>query len=538
VTQIVLSVDPNLTNIDVQNILQTTAKDLGDAGFDNYYGFGRVDARFAVDLTSTLLSENDSEMLWAARYTGPTGTDYAQALAVDNQGNVYVTGSSADLNTSYDYATIKYDPNGNQLWAARYNGPANGDDFATAMVTDNSGNVYVTGYSADTNGSADYLTIKYDTNGNQIWIAQYNGPANSYDNAAGITLDNSGNIYVTGTSVGLGSSDDYATIKYDPDGNQLWVARYNGPANDSDMAKAIAVDNWGNVYVTGSSNDTYGLPDFATVKYDTNGSQLWAQQYNGPGNDYDQPQAIAIDNAGNVLVTGNSYGDGPGNDYATVKYAPDGDQLWVARYNGPGNNEDMPHSLAIDNSGSVYVTGESYSSTNSDYATVKYDADGNQLWVARYNGPANNYDIANALVLDDQANVYVTGSSVRYGNSSRSDYLTIKYDTNGSQLWISRYTEKGDYSATAIAVDNSENVYITGCNTSGNTGDNYVTVKYSRHNYCTQTLDGDLNNDCKVDITDLALLTQQWLNPLDFTDYATLAGNWLECNLAYGDSCW
>jgi hypothetical protein len=86
--------------------------------------------------------------------------------------------------------------------------------------------------------------------------------------------------------------------------------------------------------------------------------------------------------------------------------------------------------------------------------------------------------------------------------------------------------------------NNSGNIYVTGSNTSGDTGDNYVTVKYSQHNYCTQTLDGDLNNDCKVDFTDLALLAQQWLNPFDFTDYATLANNWLECTLAYGVYCW
>jgi subtilisin family serine protease len=536
---LVLSVDPNLTNSDVQNTMQTTAKDLGDPGFDNYYGFGRVDAHAAVDLTSTLLSENNSEILWASRYIGPTGTDYAQALAVDNQGNVYVAGTSAGLDTLYDYATIKYDANGNQLWAARYNGPANGDDFATAMIIDNSGNVYITGHSTNTNGSADYLTIKYDTNGNQLWATRYNGPADSYDNAAGIALDNSGNVYVTGTSVGLGSSDDYATIKYDPDGNQLWVARYNGPANNADMAKAAAVDNWGNVYVTGSSNDAYGLSDFATVKYDSNGNQLWAQRYNGPGNDYDQPQAMAIDNAGNTIVTGSSYGDGPGNDYATVKYATDGSQLWVARYNGPGNDEDMPHSLAIDTSGSVYVTGESYGTGNdSDYATVKYDSDGAQLWVARYNGPANNYDTANALVLDASGNVYVTGSSVRYGSNSHYNYLTVKYNSNGAQLWVSRHDGSGYYSAAAIAVDSSENVYVTGSNTYCATGDNYVTIKYGRHNYCTQQLDGDLNYDCKVDFADLALFAQQWLTPLNFTDYVTLSNNWLECNLAYGESCW
>lgn len=143
---------------------------------------------------------------WVARYDNNNGDDRATAIAVDAAGNVYVTGtSSAPLPVNYDYATVKYDSNGNQLWVARYDGPAGLADSATAIAVDTAGNVYVTGWSSG--GFAtdlDYATIKYDTNGNQLWVARYSGPGNGEDRATSIAVDAGGNVYVTGFSWGNG----------------------------------------------------------------------------------------------------------------------------------------------------------------------------------------------------------------------------------------------------------------------------------------------------------------------------------------------
>jgi hypothetical protein len=99
---------------------------------------------------------------WVVRYNGPgNGDDYAQAIATDPGGNVYVTGYSDGNGTAYDYATLKYDRDGNQLWIMRYNGPGNGDDYAFNMVVDPAGNVYVTGYSSPPDADYDFVTIKY-----------------------------------------------------------------------------------------------------------------------------------------------------------------------------------------------------------------------------------------------------------------------------------------------------------------------------------------------------------------------------------------
>jgi len=364
---------------------------------------------------------------WVRRYNGP-GNDWdnACAIAVDGFGNVYVTGVSDGSGTSWDYATIKYDSSGNELWVQRYNGPENYSDWAWAIAVDGSGNVYVTGRSYGSGTDNDYATIKYDPDGNQLWVQTYNGPGNYSDYAYAIAVDGSGNVYVTGVSYGSGTSTDYATIKYDPDGNQLWEKRYNGPANNHDYAWAIAVDGSGNVYVTGRSYGSGTYEDYTTIKYDPDGNQLWEKRYNGLANLYDEALAIAVDGSGNVYVTGLSVGSDTFTDYATIKYDPDGIQLWEKTYNGPGNNHDNAYAIAVDDSGNVYVAGASYGSgTDYDYATLKYDPQGTQLCVKRYNGPANDWDNVFAIAVDGSGNVYVTGKSV--GSGTDYDYATIKY---------------------------------------------------------------------------------------------------------------
>ena len=99
------------------------------------------------------------------------------------------------------------------------------------------------------------------------WVARYDGPDNYDDEAVAIAVDGSGNVYVTGRSDGSGTAQDYATIKYNSAGQQQWVARYDGPGGNDDVANAIAVDGSGNVYVTGSSYGSGTDRDYATIKY-------------------------------------------------------------------------------------------------------------------------------------------------------------------------------------------------------------------------------------------------------------------------------
>ena len=446
---------------------------------------------------------------WVARYNGPGNyDDYAKAMVVDKSGNVYVTGQSYGSNSHHDYATTKYDENGIEQWVARYNGPGNYHDTPRAIAVDTVGNVYVTGYSYGEGTSCDYATIKYNSGGIQQWVVRYNGPGNGNDLVFAMAVDSVGNVYVTGESYDSDSFLDYMTIKYDANGRRLWTAKYNGPGNYNDSAKAIALDASGNVYVTGYSySGARTREDYTTVKYDSSGRKLWVAKYAGPSGPphslYDVADAVAVDTLGYVYVTGYSDGGDTSYDYATLKYDSEGNELWEARYNGSEDKYDYAQAIALDSTGSVYVTGYSEnSSTSQDYATVKYDSSGNQLWVTTYNGPANNNDRACNILVDSSDNVYVTGYSQDWYTSV--DYATIMYDLAGNELWVATYdgpactgdavadvadgnisipTDDGpdndcDY-AYAIALDEAGNIYVTGGSFGVETRYDFATIKYS-----------------------------------------------------------
>ncbi len=240
---------------------------------------------------------------------------------MDDSGNVYVTGYSDGPGTYTDYATIKYNSLGDQQWVSRYDGPSSGPDFAAALALDDSGNVYVTGTSRDSSNIEDITTIKYNPDGEEQWVARYNAPESLWDYGEDVVVDSDCNIYVTGYGYSQSSDRDAITIKYNSNGDTVWVRKYNGPANDQDYGRAIAIDNSGNVYVTGESYDSNSDDDYATIKYSPSGVQEWVMRYNGPANDKDNSVSLAVDATGNVFVTGTSLGVGTDNDYATIKYS-------------------------------------------------------------------------------------------------------------------------------------------------------------------------------------------------------------------------
>ncbi|UCE35942.1 MAG: SBBP repeat-containing protein [Thermoplasmata archaeon] len=427
---------------------------------------------------------------WVARYNSPGNySDRATDIAVDSSGNVYVIGGCVHPTwDESDYITIKYDSSGNELWVRRYNGPGNEHDIAFDLVLDSYENVIVTGRSHNGTTDLDYTTIKYDPLGNELWIAKYNSPDNYDDQAFAIAIDSSDNVYVTGKSNryfyfpgGFHSHYDYTTVAYDSLGNELWVARYNGPIDDGwDEATAIAVDDLsGDIYVTGQSEGNGTKYDYATIKYDASGNELWAARYNGPGNYVDLAKSLIIDASGNVFVTGRSDGGSTNYDYATIKYDPLGNEMWVQRYNGPGDGSDRAYSIALDSLGNIFVTGGSDGGvTNQDFATLKYDSDGNELWVARYEGPGNSSEWTQDIAIDSLNNIYVTGYS---GINPNYDITTLKYDSSGNQLWIATYNGPGnDWDmGRALYVDVSGNVYVTGYSTGIGTEHDMTTIKYS-----------------------------------------------------------
>jgi hypothetical protein len=368
----------------------------------------------------TLKYANDGTPLWTNRYHGPgTGGDEAQALVVDRNGDVIVTGHSSGSGSDFDYLTIKYSGAGVPLWTNRYTAFAD-SAWANALAVDTNGNVYVTGYSA---GSG-LPTVKYSSAGTPLWTNRYNGPVFADDYGSAIAVDLAGNAFVTGNSRGSGSGDDLVTLGYSSAGTPLWTNRFNNSANGDDFGNAIVLDASGNLFVGGGTAPG-GVTAFIILKYSNAGTPLWTNYYRGQGTSpYGGAQDLAVDSAGNIFVIGTSVGSGTFQDFATLKYSNSGVPLWTNRWNRM--YDDAAGHIAVDKSGNVFVTGYTTDDTlRFDRLTLGYTGEGVPLWTNRYNGPANNDDSGNAIAIDAYGNVFVTGYS--HGTNSSTDIATIKY---------------------------------------------------------------------------------------------------------------
>jgi hypothetical protein len=299
---------------------------------------------------------SDGGVLWTNHYNGPGNSDdQAQAVAVDTNGNAYVTGYSI-AGGVYGFATVAYSSAGLPLWTNRYDGSGHSAQLANAVAVDRDGNVFMTGGWFNQNTSFDYVTFKYSSAGVLLWTNRYDGPAHGPDHSTAIKTDKSGNVFVTGYSASFDGPYDYATVKYSGAGVPLWTNRLEAPG--SLQAVAMAVDGNGNVFVTGYT-DTFSVnPDYVTVGYSNSGVPLWTNLYNGLGNSNDFASGIAVDGSGNVYVTGRSQGVAGDDDYATLKYSGAGELLWTRRYNGPDSYDDAT-ALAVTTNGTVFVTGTS-----------------------------------------------------------------------------------------------------------------------------------------------------------------------------------
>jgi len=406
-------------------------------------------------------------VVWVAQYDVASKDDIARAIALDRTGNIHITG---DCNIPCDTMTIKYAPWGGELWKA-------GVDKVTyggGVTVDRWGNVYVAG-----DYTGDIVTIKYDVNGLEKWVRAFDARGYS-DEPTGRAVDRLGNVYVGGWSYirfegTLFVDEDGVLLKYDPNGIMHWVRSYDGPKHRYDDVVDLAIDRWSNVYVFGSKEDPCNFHSFMTVKHSPDGGTIWERDYTSLSSL--EPIAIEVDQMGNIYLTG--YCDDPITDwdYFTLKYAPDGKFLWLNHYADPGN--EVPADLKVDADGNSYVTG--YDSTGHDYLTVKYDPNGQIEWTRRYDGIGGLDDYANAVDLDRSGNINVTGGS-RGVNSLTIGVVTIQYNPSGGVRWIELHNPPQTIGedAQAMAVDADGQVYVTGSRTDADasTGHDFLTIKY------------------------------------------------------------
>jgi hypothetical protein len=242
-------------------------------------------------------------------------------IVLDTLGNVYATGKHITLDSAA-CLTMKISPIGKVVWSGRFN-CGNGDN---KIVISETGYIYVAGTLE---------TIKYDSQGVGQWIIPNNNLASS------LAVDKSENIYVTGTTADCNFPPydcDYITTKCNSDGVRQWVAVYGGTGGGNffyDGAIDIVVDKEENIYVTGQSYGSAGY-DYTTIKYNSNGVEQWVRRYDGSDHEDDTPSDMTIDQLSNIYVTGNGYEGVSRWDYTTVKYNSDSVQQWVAKYDGPG----------------------------------------------------------------------------------------------------------------------------------------------------------------------------------------------------------
>lgn len=423
-----------------------------------------------VLLTSVFFAQQPTQQ-WLSNYNG-TGdfSDKFNCIQLDNSGNIYVAGYTVNSGNRKDYLTVKMNASGDTLWTKSYNGSDNNDDEISAITIDLSGNIYVTGTAKGSTSDDDYVTIKYNSSGVQQWIAIYNYIANQEDQANSISVDASGNVFVTGQSdsdVSATVNEDYATVKYNSSGTQEWVVRFDNSSATDRAVKVIAGIS-GNVYVTGRS-DNGSDDDFITIKYSASGTQTWMSTLDNGNND--KADAMAMDASENLYVTGRS-NDGTYDDILTVKYNSSGTEQWIGGviYDGTGQNDDRPYAITVDGSGNVYVTGkcdiDNTTGINNNIVTIKYNTSGIEQWTANYSGAGNGNDEPTGIAIDANDKVIVCGQydddispSVANNNS-----VTICYTSTGTQSWTKTYAGTSNLSdgAEAIAIDLSGNIFIAG----------------------------------------------------------------------------
>lgn len=396
----------------------------------------------------------DAVLTWNT-FLGSTAHDFSGGVARDSGGNVYVTGtSSASWGTPIraftgfndDAFVAKLDPNGALLWSTFLGGSA--VDHSAGVAVDSNGNVYVSGISGGTWGTPvrafsgfndDAFVAKLDTNGALLWNTFLGG--DSPDHSRGIAVDASGNAHVAGISGGTwgtpvrafsGLNDDSFAAKLDTNGALTWNTFLGG--DGVDHSTDVGVHGNGTVVVSGISTGSWGTPvrafspggndDAYAAKLDANGALTWNTFLGGSG--VDHSAGIAAGSDGNVYVSGISTGTwgapirpftGFNDDAFAVKLGSDGALAWNTFLGS--NSTDHGAGIAVDTGGNVYLSGISggtwgtpvrpFTGFNDDAFAVKLDSGGTLVGNTFLGG--GGIDHAAGIITNSSGDLYLAGQS-------------------------------------------------------------------------------------------------------------------------------
>lgn len=389
------------------------------------------------EITVISLTSNRNERWIYHHYRIVHSTEDTRSIIYSADGNVYIAGFTVDTNWVQKFSVISLTSGGSERWVYRYSPP---DIWGSvnSLVNGADGNIYAGGTTYN-----DFTVISLTPNGNERWVYQYNRPGNNWGQALSIVYGADGNIYAGGESYDSITKLDITVISLTSNGAQRWIYRHNGSGNDDDRAYSLIYGADGNIYAGGLSYDSITGSDFTVISLTPDGTQRWIYQYNGSGNWNDGAISLVFGSDGNIYAGGWSYDSITGSDFTVISLTPNGTERWVYRYNGPSNLSDGALSIAYGADGNIYAGGESYDNiTGSDFIVISLTVDGIERWVYRYNGPGNDYDVANSLVYGTDGNIYAAGES--WGVSSHNDFIVIsinpaigineKYTSNRSPL--------------------------------------------------------------------------------------------------------
>ena len=439
------------------------------------------------------------DWLWAES-AGGSGLDSGRVIAIDDNGNSYVTGGfwdtatfgSYSLNSSglWDIFVAKMDANGNWLWATKAGG--SNYDYGFAIATDDNGNSYVTGrfantatfgsYTLTSSGSDDIFVAKMDATGNWLWATKASGSES--DGGYGIAIDDNGNSYVTGMFEGVvtfgsysltsSGSDDIFVAKMDATGNWLWATQAGGGLDDN--CGGIAMDDNGNSYVSGSFNDTatfgsYSLTssgegDIFVAKIDAIGNWLWVTQ--AGGSESDGGKAITIDDNGNSYVTGCFNETAIFGSYSLVNSGGvinifvakmDSNGIWLWATQAGGSSYGCGFGIAIDDNGNCYVTG--YFAGITTFGSYSLTSSGsNDIFAAKLgnNTSVENEIISTEIRLSNYPNPFNPTTTISFSIQNDSKVELMLYNIKGQKIrsLLSDQITVGEHSIVWNGEDASE----------------------------------------------------------------------------------
>ena len=397
---------------------------------------------------------------WPKIFSGSNGTfDSGTQIAMDSDANVYVVGNVVSTPGTNDILIAKYSQNGSTQWTQKWD--SSGDDYAADIAVDEDGNVYVTGRSNGFTASFDIVTIKFDTDGDKKWSRTIDGSGHGDDFAAAVKVDHLGNVVIAGTQVG--PSENYLTAKYTSNGGKLWDKGYDGPASGKDNAVDLVIGDDDSVYITGfAETPTYGC-DYATIKYTPTGSRAWLRTLDGQGHGIDIPAGIAIDENQDIIVSGTSEGF-ISNDIFTVRYGESGIKEWQLRLGSFGVNE-YANAVSMDAVGNSYIVGTSGDGDDCKVMIIMLYEGGEKAWSKTYSASAGaSYNAGVGIDVSNEGVVYV-GATTSSDNTAASIRMTIlKYSNSGDRIGAERFgIGSGDSAGKGFALDKTTfKSFITG----------------------------------------------------------------------------